>query len=118
VTGRIDRVDRLPGGGYEVIDYKTGSARRAQDLQRELQLGIYAMAAREVFRFDPLTLSYYYLETGERVSVEKPAAQLAEDRAVIRRAAEGIAAELFPARPDRVKCAACDFRLLCPSAAF
>jgi DNA helicase-2/ATP-dependent DNA helicase PcrA len=117
VTGRIDRVDRLPDGGYEVIDYKTGSARRAQDLQRDLQLGIYAMAAKEVFRFDPLTLSFYYLETGERVSVEKPADRLAEDRAMIRRAAEGIAAELFPARPDRVKCAGCDFRLLCPSAA-
>lgn len=117
VTGRIDRVDRLPDGGYEVIDYKTGSARRAQELQRDLQLGIYAMAAREVFRFEPLTLSYYYLETGERVSVDKSAERLQEDRATVRRAADGIRAELFPARPDRVKCAACDFRLLCPSAA-
>jgi len=24
VRGRVDRVDRLPGGGYELIDYKTG----------------------------------------------------------------------------------------------
>ncbi len=117
LTGRIDRVDRHPDGSYEVIDYKTGSAKRATDLQRDLQLGVYALAAREVFRFDPLSLSYYYLETSERVTVEKPQERLEEDRQTIVRVAEGIRAERFPARPDRMKCAGCDFRLLCPSAA-
>jgi len=117
VTGRIDRVDRHPDGGYEVIDYKTGSAKRAADLQRDLQLGVYALAAREVFRFDPLSLSYYYLETSERVTVDKPQQRLEEDRQTIVSVAEGIRAERFPARPDRMKCSGCDFRLLCPSAA-
>jgi DNA helicase-2/ATP-dependent DNA helicase PcrA len=117
LTGRIDRVDRLQDGTYEVIDYKTGSARRAAELQRDLQLGVYALAARDVFRFNPLTLSYYYLETGERVTVEKPAERLEEDRQTILKVAEGIRAEQFPARPDRMKCSGCDFRLLCPSSA-
>jgi ATP-dependent exoDNAse (exonuclease V) beta subunit len=117
LTGRIDRVDRHPDGGYEVIDYKTGSAKRAADLQRDLQLGVYALAAREVFHFDPLSLSYYYLETSERVTVDKPQERLEEDRQTIVKVAEGIRAELFPARPDRMKCSGCDFRLLCPSAA-
>jgi DNA helicase-2/ATP-dependent DNA helicase PcrA len=117
LTGRIDRVDRHQDGSYEVIDYKTGSAKRAADLQRDLQLGVYALAAREVFRFDPLSLSYYYLETSERVTVDKPQERLEEDRQTIVKVAEGIRAELFPARPDRMKCSGCDFRLLCPSAA-
>jgi DNA helicase-2/ATP-dependent DNA helicase PcrA len=117
LTGRIDRVDRHPDGTYEVIDYKTGSAKRATELQRDLQLGVYALAAKEVFRFDPLSLSFYYLETGERVTVEKPAERLEDDRMSIIRVAEGIRAELFPAKPDRMKCSGCDFRLLCPSAA-
>jgi DNA helicase-2/ATP-dependent DNA helicase PcrA len=117
LTGRIDRVDRHPDGSYEVIDYKTGSAKRAADLQRDLQLGVYALAAREVFRFDPLSLSYYYLETSERVTVEKPRDRLEEDRQTIINVAEGIRAERFPAKPDRMKCSGCDFRLLCPSAA-
>ena len=116
VRGRIDRVDRHPDGTYEVIDYKTGSARRPVELQRDLQLGIYAMAAREVFRFEPLTLSYYYLETGDRVSVEKPADRLADDRETVSKVADGIRAEFFAPKPDRMKCAGCDFRLLCPSA--
>jgi DNA helicase-2/ATP-dependent DNA helicase PcrA len=117
LTGRIDRVDRHPDGTYEVIDYKTGSAKRAVDLQRDLQLSVYALAAREVFRFNPLSLSYYYLETSERVTVDKPEERLEEDRQTIVNVAEGIRAELFPARPDRMKCSGCDFRLLCPSAA-
>ena len=117
LTGRIDRVDRHPDGTYEVLDYKTGSARRAGELQHDLQLGVYAMAAREVFHFAPLALFFYYLETGERVRVDKPPERLQEDREAIRRAADGIRRELFPARPDRMKCSGCDFRLLCPSAA-
>lgn len=117
LTGRIDRVDRHPDGTYEVIDYKTGSAKKATDLQRDLQLGVYALAAREVFRFDPLSLSYYYLETSERVTVDKPQERLEEDRQTIINVAEGIRAERFPAKPDRMKCSGCDFHLLCPSAA-
>src|SRR6266550_2225670 len=117
LSGRIDRVDRHPDGMYEVIDYKTGSARRATELQRDLQLGVYALAAREVFRFDPLSLSYYYLETSERVTVDKPLDRLDEDRQTIVRVGDGIRAELFVAKPDRMKCSGCDFRLLCPSAA-
>lgn len=117
VTGRIDRVDRHADGSYEVIDYKTGSAKRAAELQKDLQLGVYALAAREVFRFDPLSLSYYYLETSERVTVEKPRERLEEDRQTIVKVAEGIRAELFVAKPDRMKCGGCDFRQLCPSAA-
>ena len=117
LTGRIDRVDRHPDGTYEVIDYKTGSARRPSELQRDLQLGVYALAAREVFRFQPLTLSYYYLESGSRVSVDKSLDRLREDRETIQQVAHGIRSGLFPARPDRAKCGGCDFRLLCPSAA-
>ena len=117
LTGRIDRVDRHPDGAYEVIDYKTGSAKRAADLQRDLQLGVYALAAREVFHFDPLSLSYYYLETSERITVDKPKERLEEDRQTIVNVAEGIRAELFVAKPDRMKCGGCDFRQLCPSAA-
>lgn len=117
LTGRIDRVDRHLDGSYEVIDYKTGSTKRATELQRDLQLGVYALAAREVFRFDPLSLSYYYLETTERVTVDKPKERLDEDRQTIVKVAEGIRNDLFLAKPERMKCSGCDFRLLCPSAA-
>ncbi len=116
VKGRIDRVDRLVDGTYELVDYKSGAPRVAKELVGDLQLGLYALAAREVFRFEPLRLAHYYLETGERVVVDKSVERLEQDRATVTRVAAAIAAEDFTARPERWKCAACDFRLLCPSA--
>ncbi len=45
-TGKIDRIDSLPEGGVEIIDYKTGHEPSKQD--RELQLLFYTLAAREM----------------------------------------------------------------------
>lgn len=52
--GSIDRLERTPGGGYIVIDYKTGSDRTYRLISQEnpdlggtrLQLPVYALAAR------------------------------------------------------------------------
>ena len=44
IVGFIDRVDRLPSGGIEVIDYKTGRTDRQQDVDESLQLSIYSLA--------------------------------------------------------------------------
>ena len=46
-TGMIDRIDRLPSGGIEVIDYKTGKLSSQKGVQESLQLSIYALACRD-----------------------------------------------------------------------
>ncbi len=46
VNGVIDRMDRIPGGGYEIIDYKTSRRLPARsDVDRDLQLSLYHLAA-------------------------------------------------------------------------
>ena len=45
VRGRVDRVDRLPDGSYELIDYKTGWAKTEQQLREDIQLSLYQMGA-------------------------------------------------------------------------
>jgi len=60
LVGRIDRVDRLPRGGYEVVDYKTGIFYRKKykgtfRQGRQLQLVLYAIAAEEMIRRARLT---------------------------------------------------------------
>src|SRR5206468_6818232 len=40
LRGRVDRVDRHPDGSYELIDYKTGRAKTAEDLRQDIQLSI------------------------------------------------------------------------------
>ena len=46
VRGRVDRVDRLPDGSHELIDYKTGERKTEADLESDLQLALYRLAAR------------------------------------------------------------------------
>src|SRR5439155_20839723 len=69
LQGVIDRMDRIPGGGYEIIDYKT--SRRLppkQYVDTDLQLSLYYMAAREIWGIEPERLTLYYLIPGQRMS--------------------------------------------------
>ena len=52
LRGRVDRVDRLPDGGYELIDYKTGRPKTAAQLREDVQLSLYAVGARESWELD------------------------------------------------------------------
>lgn len=49
VHGRADRIDRLPGGGIAIIDYKTGTPPSPTRVQAgyALQLGVLGLIARE-----------------------------------------------------------------------
>ena len=44
ITGYIDRVDHLPNGRLELIDYKTGQAMSKADAENDLQLALYDLA--------------------------------------------------------------------------
>ena len=47
LSGVIDRMDRIPGGGYEIIDYKTGRRLPPQArIDQDLQLSVYHLAAQ------------------------------------------------------------------------
>jgi len=69
IRGRIDRIDKLPGG-YEVIDYKkSGEGKEGALLnsfmvpgrERDLQLPIYYLACSEALGIKCVRLSYYFL---------------------------------------------------------
>jgi len=49
LDGRADRIDRLPGGGLAIIDYKTGKppAKKAIEAGFALQLGLLGLIARD-----------------------------------------------------------------------
>jgi len=114
VNGMIDRMDRLPGGGYEIIDYKTN--RRLPPLsrvERDLQLSIYHLAAREVWGIDPERLTLYYLLPGQRMTTSRTPEDVDELRARIATVAERIGAGKFEPRENPL-CDWCDYQALCP----
>jgi len=116
VRGRVDRVDRLPDGDYEVIDYKTGERKSEEDLDSDLQLALYRMAAREAWDIEVSSGSYYYVLDGDKVAAPtKPDDAERVERTVLQ-VGEGILSQDFEPRPSPTVCSWCDYRLICPAA--
>jgi RecB family exonuclease len=114
VTGRMDQVNRLDGSAVEIIDYKTGKPKDAKAAAKDLQLGIYALAAQEVLDLDPARLVFYNLATNEAVAGTRDAKALKETKECISEVADSIRAKDFPAKPG-FGCNFCDYRPLCPA---
>jgi RecB family exonuclease len=114
IAGVIDRMDRIPGGGYEIIDYKT--SRRLPPravIDADLQLSLYYLAAKEVWGVEPERLTMYYLLPGERMTTFRTSADADELRRRIVTVAERIEAGKFEPRQNPL-CDWCDFRPICP----
>jgi superfamily I DNA/RNA helicase/RecB family exonuclease len=117
LRGRVDRVDRLPGGEYELIDYKTGRPKSPGQLVDDVQLSLYAVGAREAWRLDCTQQAYYYVLDDQKVAVPDDR----EDRyewiqEVAMEVADGILSQGFEPTPSFAACSVCDYRLVCPAA--
>jgi DNA helicase-2/ATP-dependent DNA helicase PcrA len=116
VRGRVDRVDRLPDGEHELIDYKTGERKSESDLESDLQLALYRLAAREAWEIEAAHGSYYYVLDAEKVAAPtKPDDAERVERTVLE-VGEGILGQDFEPRPSPAVCSWCDYRLICPAA--
>jgi DNA helicase II / ATP-dependent DNA helicase PcrA len=116
IRGRVDRIDRRPDGTFELIDYKTGRSKTADELQRDVQLSIYQMGARQAWGLETSAHSYYYVMTAEKVPVAHSDEELDRVRATIEEIGEGISRQDFQPTPSHEICSFCDFRILCPAA--
>jgi DNA helicase II / ATP-dependent DNA helicase PcrA len=114
LVGRMDQVNRVAPGEVEIIDYKTGKPKSETHAQKDLQLSVYALAAREVLDVKPVRLIYYNLEDNSCVVGSREEKQLQELHGTIQEVAFDIRAREFPARPGYI-CKYCEFRFLCPA---
>lgn len=113
ITGRVDRADRLPDGGYELIDYKTSKAWQPKQIREDLQLSIYSLAAEQSWDIKPSVLSYYFLLDNKKMPAARSDDQLAvAQQAVLQTAADILAAKFEP-KVDYMGCTMCDYVLLC-----
>jgi DNA helicase-2/ATP-dependent DNA helicase PcrA len=117
LRGRVDRVDRLPGGEYELIDYKTGRPKSQAQLADDVQLSLYAVGAQEAWSLDASRQAYYYLLDDQKVAVPVDRRDRSEwIRDLAGEVAEGILSQGFEPTPSVAACSVCDYRLVCPAA--
>ena len=119
LRGRVDRVDRLGGGDgeeYELIDYKTSRPKSAEQLGDDVQLSLYALAARESWGLEASRQAYYYVLDDLKVPVPRDDRDAEAVKEIVLAAGEGILAERFEPTPSLAACSLCDYRIVCPAA--
>lgn len=79
ITGKIDRIDELPDGTLEIIDYKTSQKLPTQkEVDNNLQLSIYALAAKQLYPDKKIKLSLFFFEESKKISTTRDKVKLKE----------------------------------------
>jgi RecB family exonuclease len=115
LTGKIDRLDRLPDGALEVIDYKSGrSSLDEADVYNEIGLMAYETLVRSRYPDTPVRVALVALRVNLKVSVLRSPEESESAAKFLDELARAILAEeTFPGRPIE-GCPHCDFRRICP----
>jgi putative RecB family exonuclease len=114
IHGYIDRIDRTPEGGLEVVDYKTSRELSGEDARQSDQLSIYQVLVESNYTEPVEGLTLYHLRslTAHRVPPRpRTALRALHDR--LGTVQDGIRAEAFEPTPGR-QCSRCDFQSRCP----
>lgn len=115
IGGRIDRIDEAKSG-MEIIDYKTGKVIDQKELDKSLQMSVYALAATDpgVLGQNPedVVLSFYFLDKGEKKSTSRTKKQLLKAKKDLIKKAKEIEKSKFKPTPG-VWCDFCEYRLIC-----
>lgn len=115
LTGAMDRVDATESG-YEVIDYKLHRDVLSQEeVDRDLQLGLYQLALEEAHGVRPESLSLYYLRHNLQRTTQRSADQVRELKQWVSLTGDDITADRQwqPCVGDQ--CSGCDFKATCPA---
>jgi DNA helicase II / ATP-dependent DNA helicase PcrA len=115
LTGRIDQVNSLGRHDVEIVDYKTGKPKKEADARKALQLSIYALAAREIFEWNPVRLVFHYLLNNSTVSTTRDSKQIDEAEKTVQETAADIRAGEFAPNPSPFLCRNCEYTLICPA---
>jgi RecB family exonuclease len=114
-TGRIDRIDKRPDGSYEVLDFKTGTYRKGSNVDKDLQLSLYALACRDVLKLNVSALTLYFLEDGTKATTTRSDEDIESLKEQLVEAAEKIKVSDFSPTPGH-HCGWCEYRILCNAA--
>lgn len=116
LSGIIDRVDKLPIGSLEVIDYKTSKKLPSQiDVDKDKQLCIYNLAINSLWpEAKDIRLTLYFLKFDTKLTTTRRPDEVDAIKAEIIDTAEKIEVEKDFLPKDNALCDWCDYQNLCP----
>ena len=113
IKGKIDRIDKIADNQFEIIDYKTGSGKEELKTEDRHQLLLYKMVSEAAFGIKVVKLSYYYLESGEKLSFEAKDKDMEKVEDWLLSSITEIEKREFIPNPGPYTCSYCDFKGIC-----
>ena len=118
VSGKIDRVEEMPDGRYEVIDYKTGRAKMNKNsIKDDIQMNMYALGVEKLYGKLPARASLFYMKDDKIIPYDIEPIQINKFAKSLGQTIDAIFGEKFPASPKYQKCKFCEYRGICDEAA-
>lgn len=116
LQGRVDRVDELPDGSLEVVDYKSKrSTVTEEDIKFDVAMGIYQLILEHLHPHRPVLTSIIALQSGDKASVSLTPEEISKFREdIISIGDEMLNRDWENHRPAfKPLCHSCDFLPLC-----
>jgi len=116
VRGRWDRIDEYDGE-VRILDYKSSEVKTKEEADKEtkrsIQLSIYSLAYREIYKRLPDKVELYFLESGIKGETEKTEKDMERAIKLIEEVSVGIRAQDYTPKPNDYKCAHCAYEHIC-----
>lgn len=118
IGGKIDRIDDLGDGRIEIIDYKTGAPSTQRDVDNNLQLTFYSLAATIMNEMpfakkpEEVILTLYYFEGDKKFSTTRTTEKLNGAIEEIYETREAIEKSDFTCS-GHIFCQNCEFSIFC-----
>lgn len=118
IKGRFDRIEETENG-IRIIDYKTGKERSQDEVDADLQLSVYAMAAEQLWEkpVAELSLLFFAEDKLEERHTERNQSQLSDAAKSMQLVISRMEEQDFTPDPSVNKCKHCPYKNVCDVAA-